>query len=134
MDWITKLAPTAGVVLQNVAVIYMLYIVWAFAKARFYWKKSSTFSIITILFRICLFVNAILFSFIVVSTKIGIYWAIGISLFGVFPIIPAALIISIIDSLSAGFYIFLCVFFSYIIRYIKIYYYNWCTKRGLDYE
>jgi hypothetical protein len=134
MDWIAKLAPTAGLILQNVAFLYLCYIIWAFAKARFYWKKSPTFGIITIIFRICLFVNAVLFSFLVVSSNFGIYWAVGILLLGVFPIIPAALIITVIDSLSAGFYIFLCVFFGYTIRFIEIYYYNWCTKRGLDYE
>ena len=134
MEWIAKLVPTAGLIVQNVALIYVIYIVWAFAKARFYWKKSSTFSIVTILFRFCLFVNAILVSFLVVSTKIGIYWAVGISIFGIFPIIPAALIISVIDNLNAGLYVFACVFFGYIIRFIDIYYYNWCTKRGLDYE
>lgn len=134
MDWITKLAPTAGIILQNVAVLYIIYIIYAFAKARFYWKKSSTFGIVTTVFDICLSVNAILFSLLVVSSKIGIYWAVGILIFGVFPIIPAALIISAIDSLSAGFYIFICVFFGFIIRFLKVYYYVWCTERGLDYE
>jgi hypothetical protein len=134
MEWIAKLAPTAGVIVQNVALIYVIYIVWAFAKARFYWKKSSTFGIVALFFRFCLFVNAILFSFLVVSSKIGFYWALGISLFGIVPIIPAALIISVIDNLNAGLYIFACAFFGYIIRFIDIYYYSWCTKRGLDYE
>jgi hypothetical protein len=131
MEWITKILPTASLITQQVALIYIISIIWAFSKARFYWKKSSIFNHITISFRICLFVNAILVSFLVVSSKIGIYWAVGISLFGIFPIIPAALIISVIDSLSAGLYILVCVFVGYTIKFMKIYYDNWCGKRGL---